>query len=535
MRWAFILLALVLLPIVIAERQSVTVFTTPASSPNWSMLPRAYDGNWSSFSSPTADNSPLYFDYYYLLPVNLTHGVFLESKSSQHAVDGCTTISCWNYTSSGWWALDYVCDASSLDNNLSIPRACFNSDITLSKFRVFSTPSSRFYEANMSYVPRSSRNLSYCAVPYNEIASFYAYEESSPTDDLNVSFKIEGELTFDGLFKQNFSYVVNGSNRYHFCLNSSSNIKMTAYVQQANPSGFTHRYYLVNQSVSPSSPINVSLYNFDSTTGISDLKLTVRNKATYQYLDGIYGLLQRRYVGEGVWRTVQMDQSGDFGELFFNIIEENTDYKLIFLDSAGDVIETSSSMKFICTSGLCELTYLLDLSEDALDENDLRLIPTYDNVSGLLNVTWDDPTGRTTAVHIYLTKPTLTGTTTICAVSVSGASGEYNCNASGFTGTLWLRIMSTTYGVINPEYSAYIVTSPPGLSAHLDPKEGAVWTAAFVLVIAGIGFISPVGVIIATVFSLVVSYVFGLLSALTLGGIMVAVVIGVVIGLKVKS
>jgi hypothetical protein len=89
--------------------------------------------------------------------------------------------------------------------------------------------------------------------------------------------------------------------------------------------------------------------------------------------------------------------------------------------------------------------------------------------------------------------------------------------------------------VINPEYSAYIVTSPPGLSAHLDPKEGAVWTVALVLVIAGIGFISPVGVILATIFALIVSYAFGMLSALTLGGVMVAVVIGLVIGLKVKS
>ncbi|MFO7949455.1 MAG: hypothetical protein R6U36_03700, partial [Candidatus Fermentibacteraceae bacterium] len=157
--------------------------------------------------------------------------------------------------------------------------------------------------------------------------------------------------------------------------------------------GYAHRWFGYNLTINNNTKIE-PIYNLNTTTGVSDLKITLRNEENYQYIPNIVGKLQRRYVGEGAWRTVQMELTGDYGLFLYHIYEESVDYRLIFLNQDNQILETSNTLKFKCTDGLCELIYLIseDISTSTLDNLDISW--SYDNVTGIITVDWNDITGE---------------------------------------------------------------------------------------------------------------------------------------------
>ncbi|GAG69051.1 unnamed protein product, partial [marine sediment metagenome] len=272
--------------------------------------------------------------------------------------------------------------------------------------------------------------------------------------------------------------------------------------------GFTHRYYLNNQSLNGSALLaNYSVYNFISTTGISDLKLTLRNQQTFNYFENIISQLQRRYPAEGVWRTVQMDKSGDYGLIFYNIKEENTDYRMIFTDTSNNILRTTESMKFVCTSGVCELTVLLDEYAAGTISPDLILTPpSYDNSTGNISTSWYDPLGKTTSLRLHVAKETMTGTINICDITKSGASGSITCDVSDYQGEVLVKVYSSA-SPERPVWTEWIpLTFGVKLSNFIGDYEGALWSFGIILTIVATGLFSPAGAVIATIIGLILTF-----------------------------
>ena len=67
----------------------------------------------------------------------------------------------------------------------------------------------------------------------------------------------------------------------------------------------------------------ISIYNWNNTDA-SDLKITVRNDSNYEALNNVYAKLQRYYIGENVWRTVQMDKTGECSDYYSLISSKKT-------------------------------------------------------------------------------------------------------------------------------------------------------------------------------------------------------------------
>ena len=361
------------------------------------------------------------------------------------------------------------------------------------------------------------------------------YDEEATTTPLEADVEINMEywlLSPDNT--QNFSQQLNGSNKYNICLSENVTIYSDVYIKYTTINGFTHRYYLFNQSLT-NTTLNISMYNFDTQTGISDLRGTVRDKSTYNYFENVIAKLQRRYVAENVWRTVQMDRSGDFGLVFFNIKEENTDYRVIFTDTSNNILKTTDSMKFSCDSSLCELTFLLDAFAVIAAPTDLGVSYTYDNSTGDLILVWDDPIAGTTSVRILVTKEGAGGAITICETTQSGASGTFTCNTHPFTGQILLRVYRTASPEI-PFFSDWLVSSSVSLGDLLDNNlEGAFWTVGMIITIVGFGLFSPVAAIIALIVSLILTFFLGMFTPLTLTFLILSIIIAIVLGLKVNQ
>lgn len=371
-----------------------------------------------------------------------------------------------------------------------------------------------------------------CSV-YNVTALvFTIYHEDEPQVMLNGS--LEFMVTYWLSNKSNskvFSSTKNNSNTFTFCIeNESRSYFMDLYAMDTVPEGFAHRYYIFNGTIN-GTPQTIYLYNFNYTSGVSELKLTMRDYFTNNYIQGLVVKLQRLYLGEGVWRTVQMDQTDDFGLAIFNVLDQLEDYRLIFMDNNNTVFKTTNTMKFSCADYLCQLTYQLDRSAGATASPDLDIDWSYTVATNSINVTWSDPLAGSSTVKTVIYKPTYTGTATICNATQTGASGVVNCPTSGYTGEAFLRITADD----QVQLGEWISLNTSRLGDTPAGSEGAFLAAIIILTCAMFGLMSPAAGIIAMLIGMVGVYMLGIFTPLTMGIMVITTLFAIAIGWKVRD
>ena len=377
-------------------------------------------------------------------------------------------------------------------------------------------------------------NITYCTTG-NVTIQMNTYDEEIPANRLNTTLELELEywITNPSISKF-FRYNYAQANTFNICLDPSNrSFNADMYAQYISVNGFTHRYYLVNQSLS-NTTLNVSMYNFNTTANISDLKITARDISSYDYFLNSIAKLQRRYLSEGLWRTVQMDQSGDFGTIFFNVKEEITDYRILYYDDNNHLLKQTQSLIFVCTSGICELTQLLDEYAATTVSSNLTITYNLNNFSKILQVNWSDPLGNNNLVRVRVTRETATGRSLVCEQNQSGASGTVNCNTTGFTGEVFLTVL-TSNSDYKPILSAWIVLSRGALSGLISSAEAAFWTIGISVTMLGLGIGSPLIAVIAVIAALIFIYAIGIFNPLSITFIMLAMAMGIAIGIKVRQ
>lgn len=369
------------------------------------------------------------------------------------------------------------------------------------------------------------------------VANLLVSDEETPTKKLINDMEITGRYWLQSAtIARNYSFGFNSKTNYSICLvtNGTAAFRMDIYAKYTTTNGFTHRYYVYNGSFVNSSAVQYFLYNFNDSTIPSDLRMTSRYESNYNPFKNVVTSLLRFYPAEGIWRTVQMDESGDFGLLFFNIREEDTDYKFLFRDRQNHLLDSTDSMKFACTDGVCDLTMLLNPYSGTTVSTNLSVTYTYNNNTGNLTVTFNDPLGITTSLRAEVTKETMTGTAVLCNHTALGSSGSFNCELSGYTGEVFVRIFSTA----SPEtsfISEWIKLSKGALSLLIPKQEGALWSFAIMATVVMVGVFSPAAAVILAVLSLIIIYMLGIFSAISLTVVIIGVVLGVAIGFKVRN
>lgn len=374
-----------------------------------------------------------------------------------------------------------------------------------------------------------------CSVGKNKTLTIKVFDEEQPSIPIVSSLEVDGYYWSDPLYKKHINYALNKSSTYTFCLENGLNQTLFTdlYLKYHPTGGFTQSFYFVNESLR-NRQVNYSIYNFVVTAGLSDLKLTLRNFLDYSYLENVYVKMLRYYVGEGVWRTVQMDKSGGFGQTFFNIKEENTDYKFIFFDENNNILESTGSMKFVCSGGVCDITKILTPYGAVSPDDGLLVSLSFDNDSSSVLANWTDIFGVSADMRFVVSKESFTGNYTICDDSGSGSGGSFSCNVAGHTGTIYAQVFSTQYGVTRSRSSLFTDIRVGKLSNLMSKGESALWTVAFVLTSMMMGIFSPVAAVIMTVFGLLGASYLGLMNALSITFVVIAAIIGIFISTKVR-
>jgi hypothetical protein len=372
----------------------------------------------------------------------------------------------------------------------------------------------------------STANITYCGgTVNNRTLSINYFDENSPSTFIANSLQLNANMT-----QSEFSNMSIPNNYSHsICLNPGDSYNYADLYLKFNTSFYSNNYYSINQYFT-NATTTLNLYTINATTGVSTLKLTLRNQSSYDFLRGAYVALDRYYVGEGVWRNVQMDKSGDFGEAYFNIYERSVDYRLRFFDKNNYVFYTSPSMKFLCTSGLCEFSYVLNDAQTIDYNSNIIVTVSFDNSTKMVYANYNVPSGVNTNMLLQVIKA-YNSTSLLCSDSELGNSGTLNCTTSTATGMSIVNVYADNTKI----FSTYLDLGTVGLSDFVGDKEAGFWAFAMMCIVVGFGLFSPVGVIIAGIIGLIFIYWLGIFSFLTITGLIIAIFIGIVISLRVKQ
>ena len=395
------------------------------------------------------------------------------------------------------------------------------------------------HKTNSFSLSVTDASISLCTLPSgsgNVSLNFTIFDENNVTIRLNAD--LEADILIYGSDRANgvqFNFIGTGSSSYLICLYPSNlSIQADAVFKYTVPTGFTHFYFLNNATLTNITN-HINAYNYNGTTGTSDLKGTVRLGSNYQPMQNVFASMERHYIGEGVWRVVQMDQSGVFGTIFFNIIEQTTEYRFVFRDNNNTLIKSTGTVKFVCESGICEPIFLLNPGEAAATPNEAGFSASMNNATGIVTVNFNDPTGLTQQVRVIVSKETMTDHIVICDNSLSSASGTITCNVSQYSGSAIVQAYVTDSTGTSADYTSFIYIGGQRLSDVLTVGASAFWTVGLLLVIFGASLYSPMASIFSFLFGVIFIAAMGLFPPFTYGVAAIVAVLGVVVGISVRD
>jgi hypothetical protein len=165
-------------------------------------------------------------------------------------------------------------------------------------------------------------NVSYldnCTDTNTYSLNFSIFNEQNPADKITSNFEIEIFYSINGSYPVQYVADMSGKDNYEICIDTNVTYVLNSTILYNSSNGFAHRWYLYNLNIS-NDTLQYYIYNFDTTSGITNLVLQVLDEDYVSYPNVIVHM-QRKYIGEGVWRTVQVDQSDEFGNTVFHVIE----------------------------------------------------------------------------------------------------------------------------------------------------------------------------------------------------------------------
>jgi hypothetical protein len=382
-------------------------------------------------------------------------------------------------------------------------------------------------------------NINTSCTPQNGSVSFYIFDENQPETSLNASM-VESftYLTLENSITQmNFSANYTDVHTFTWCFSPpEAHFYLQSHIQYKVDNN-THRYYLVNQSVQNDFQ-NHTLYNFqnsDFPPYLSTLSLVVRHDENYSYWPDLFVSLQRYYLSDGTWRTVQMGQTGQFGLVTFDILENIVDYRLLLRNSSGDTVYLSTQQSFNCAGlGICQFTLPIAQNINLISGPNPVAVYDYNNETEIVNITWIVPNGQTTTVSTFLALETFQGYTPICQATQTGAGGNIICNVSGYYGTAPLQVNTS---------DAYLISVPldferPSFGKALGREFASFLTLIIIMVLVGICIAvikTPWTPVVGLVVGLILAYWLEILTLFTFGGITLIILLAMVIGRMVRN
>lgn len=363
-----------------------------------------------------------------------------------------------------------------------------------------------------------------------------------------INGTIEADLT---VFSDDFNPVLqssfNASNVHtvNYCsnilLNSTELLFDLELRYYSSPDGgATYNYvpelYNIQKAISSSLPQNISLY---------DLNINESTKFLIKYqgddlvaVEGAVVQLLRKYVSEGLSRTVEAPLTSNIGSAVVHIDLNSNVYKAIVVKD-GQILDIFDNLVFDCESeltGTCTQNLFGELdSQNTISVgvlNDFSYVIT--EVNNTITSTFTIPSGLVSSVNIVMSQEDAFGNTSMCNTTISSNAGSIDCTYSESLSDSIISLKMFKDGELLVQKGYFVAEAS---SVDWDGANFFI-VLIFLFSLVGMAFVSPEWVIGMGVVAFVLSGGIWLLNGLNfvvgLGGLLWLIVVAGILIYKIS-
>lgn len=274
--------------------------------------------------------------------------------------------------------------------------------------------------------------------------SNYSYTLFNMTlwDELSIN-PLNGTIEADLTITPSTSSIVVQQNSFDFTniqnasicssdlLNTSSNYLLSLEVRYFS-SNYSSEFYHIQDMSIDDTPTNIELYDLaDNQTTV--FTIVYRGSSTALVDDAIL-LIQRKYVNEGIFRTVEAPLTSNIGEAIGHFDLDNYKYQIIATKN-GEVLDIFTNPLVSCQNeflGDCVISLRAPPSisgeQSIISTKDFSATATEDN--GSVSVTYAIPSGNSQTVNVQMIQNDRFGSRQLCNTTVFSSASTITCNVN---------------------------------------------------------------------------------------------------------
>lgn len=370
-------------------------------------------------------------------------------------------------------------------------------------------------------------------IPSNATTLNFSIFDENTFLPLSVNVSAELNIT-EGSNTSTYLFNRNNINNFLICIYPSyANLTLYMYAQYGGAK--RERYYIENLDIT-NSTAQVNMYNFNDGTGLSDAKIIGYNYYYFPY-QNVIGKLLRYYPSLGMWYVVQIDKADDNGVMLFYVYQLTTDYKFIW-EYDGSMIDSTNPIKFVCESDTdCEESFVIEADSSTYDYAGMSYSYTYNNVTGIITFTYTDSKSLVRSVRLLVQQSKSSGEITICDETISAAAGTMYCNISSYTGVITIKGIRSASpdDIFFVRIIEKVATALKEILAETGhTNDGIFFSFLLMIGIASIGMASaPIAAILGAL-ALIIVYVLGIASFITLSFVISGILVAIIVAVMVK-
>lgn len=282
-------------------------------------------------------------------------------------------------------------------------------------------------------------NVDNCTTNTNIILNFSVVDEEFQTTlladievDVNV-FNSDRSITV-----ANFSGSFNSTSAA-ICLNTPL-LNTTLYfldsIVKYSAPGYEIEYYnILNSTLTNNTAAqNITLFDLNSTDS-TPFRITFVGE-NFLPVEGILVFLDRQYVSEGTFKTVELPITDPNGQTILHLVRNDVIYNIRFLDGSGNILGNFQEITAFCEDPLlqnCQIALSSSpnisstFNYDELTGLSFSSSPVFNSTTNFITFDFFVPGGVVKTVAMNVTRNDVFGNRTICENSVTSTSGTLFC------------------------------------------------------------------------------------------------------------
>ena len=340
-----------------------------------------------------------------------------------------------------------------------------------------------------------------------------------PTDNGTIELDIS-IFSVDGLLQTtNFSVLVTDTNNASVCITdealNSSTYSLFAIARYSGLDYSTEYHHIQNLTLNNETGTqNITLYDLLSTD--ATVFRIIYKDSSFLTLSNAVIQVQRQYVSEGVFKTVEAPLTSSEGDTVAHLVKDDVKYNFVVLKN-GVILSTFENLIAFCEDIISE-NCLITLnavsgSGRVFDYDDTIKIAhsiNYNETTRLLSVIFSTLDGTSKTVTFEAFKIDELGTTTVCNNTLTSSSGTLSCTVPLSLGN------ETIYYTLTVDETE-VFTGYFSLTDPLDLGDAGLFLLLFLLLMIPFMFVASKSL---TILSVGLTYVIAILFAFIQGTIL---------------